>query len=490
MITAEKRMVKKKTTPSKTIPEILPEKTFRITIPFILLLIFAGIIGIGLAAIYRIYQFEQKYSGKIYPGVTIDGISFEGKTPEDVKNYFQEKTNRVSRTNFTLLYDSKTATVSATDLASSYDGELAATQAYSVGRNGNLLGDTYRKWQGITGRIPLISLLRYNDGYLNEMLQSLAEGIDVAPQDALFQFEKGKVTTFRTSSPGKKLDTAKTKDTIVAYLEQLGSNDNPPASIPVNLPVEPVEPRVTTENSNQFGITELLAVGSSKFAGSIAGRVHNIELAASKLNGRLIAPGETFSFNDAIGDISAATGYQPAYIIKEGRTVLGDGGGVCQVSTTLFRAAMKTGLPIVERNAHAYRVSYYEQDSGPGLDATVYSPSYDLKFTNDTPNYILIQTKLDIANYSLAFEMYGKNDGRKAEISKPVILSQMEPPPDLNQDDPTLPKGTVKQVDWKAWGARVTFDYTVTRGGEEIFKKTYLSNYKPWQAVFLHGTKE
>ena len=111
---------------------------------------------------------------------------------------------------------------------------------------------------------------------------------------------------------------------------------------------------------NTYGIKELVGVGYSRFEGSHAERIHNIRTGSEKLNGMIIKPGETFSFVEALGDISRATGYKQAYIIKEGKTVLGDGGGICQVSSTLFRAALNVGLPIVERNAHAYRVAYYE----------------------------------------------------------------------------------------------------------------------------------
>jgi vancomycin resistance protein YoaR len=190
-----------------------------------------------------------------------------------------------------------------------------------------------------------------------------------------------------------------------------------------------------------------------------------------------------------VGDISAATGYQSAYIIKDGRTVLGDGGGVCQVSTTLFRAALAAGLPIIERHAHAYRVHYYEEGGfKPGLDATVYGPTYDLKFKNDTPTSILIQVKTDVANLSLTFDLYGTGDGRKAQISNQKLWDITPPPPDLYQDDPTLPKGTVKQVDFAAWGAKASFDYLVTRGTEVLESTTFVSNFRPWQAVYLKGT--
>jgi vancomycin resistance protein YoaR len=207
------------------------------------------------------------------------------------------------------------------------------------------------------------------------------------------------------------------------------------------------------------------------------------------LNGTIIKPGEVFSFNKAVGDISVFNGYRQAYVISGGKTVLGDGGGVCQVSTTLFRAALDAGLPIVERNPHAYRVSYYEAETGPGIDAAIYTPNVDLKFKNDTPNHLLIQTYVDLQTNRLTFALYGTPDDREVSISKPVITSETPAPEPSYQDDPTLPKGEVKQVDFAASGANVYFTRTVTKDGDTKTDK-FSSNYRPWQAVYLRGTKE
>ena len=170
---------------------------------------------------------------------------------------------------------------------------------------------------------------------------------------------------------------------------------------------------------------------------------------------------------------------------------MGDGGGVCQVSTTLFRAALNAGLPIVERTAHAYRVGYYENDSKPGFDATVFSPYVDLKIRNDTPASILIQTEIDKENNLLYFRFFGKKDTRRIEISPVTVYDVVSPLPEMRQDDPTLKKGVVKQVDFPAWGAKAIFSYKVTRGGGEVsFEKKFLSVYRPWAAVYLVGTSD
>lgn len=437
-----------------------------------------------------IYSFEKRYAHKIYPGVTIDGVSFGGKTKEEIEIYFQEKSQPFHNLHIILSFEDTSATLSASELAVSYDGRLSAVQAYSVGRSGHILSDIYQRIRAGIHGIPLTSVLTLHNDVIDDTLTRLAESIDIPSEDATFQFENGRVTVFRPSKIGRILDSNKAKNAILAgittFLQKRSSVGD---TLAFSLPVEPLIPKITTESSNEYGIKELLAVGTSQFAHSIPGRVHNVELAASRINGKLVAPGDTFSFNEALGDVSATTGFAPAYIIKEGRTVLGDGGGVCQVSTTLFRAILAAGFPIVERHAHAYRVGYYEQDTPPGLDATVFAPSIDLKFKNDTNHHILIQTRTDTGNYTLRFELYGTSDGRKAEITKPVILSQTPPPADLYQDDPTLPLGVVKQVDWQAWGAKVNFDYKVTRNGEVLQQQSFFSAYRPWQAIFLRGTR-
>jgi len=326
----------------------------------------------------------------------------------------------------------------------------------------------------------------YKDVAIIDIVQKITVSINRSPQNPKFIFENGRVSQFQPALDGINVNGEKYKNQLTSSLDTLANSNE--ISLSFDIPVAKTPPEVTTDKVNNLGIKELVGRGTSTYYHSIPSRVHNIVLAASRINGTLVKPGETFSFNDTLGDVSGFTGYQQAYIISEGKTILGDGGGVCQVSTTLFRAILNAGLPITERQAHAYRVGYYEQDSPPGLDATVYSPSPDLKFKNDTPGYILIEATADPKHYSLVFELYGTGDGRTSTISKPVVTDKTAPPDDLYQDDPTLPTGTIKQIDFKAWGAKVTFNYSVKRNGQEIYKKTFVSNYRPWQAVYLRGT--
>lgn len=441
----------------------------------------------GLVSYASLAAYDAAYKGRVYPSVAINGTRFGGETPKEVQSFWMKKNEPFEEASFTFVFENHIATVSGSDLGLGYDATLSATQAYVVGRSGNVFSDLLAKFS--PNPITLTPLFRFREDVFNETMDTLKERINIPVQDALFEFRGGKVTAFRPSKEGREVNIEETQKRFRDAVTELPTATS--RLIVIQLPIQAVKPSLTTDRVNAFGIKELIGKGYSEFAHSIPGRIHNVNLAAAKIHGLLIKPGDTFSFNDALGDVSAATGFQSAYVIKEGRTVLGDGGGVCQVSTTLFRAALAAGLPIIERRAHAYRVAYYEQGGyKAGLDATVFAPSVDLKIKNDTPGYILIQAKTDTKNMTLSFELYGTNDGRKAEILNHVVGGITPPPPDLYQDDPTLPVGVAKQVDFAAWGAKASFQYKVTRGGEVLQDTTFLSNFRPWQAVYLRGTAQ
>ena len=340
------------------------------------------------------------------------------------------------------------------------------------------------------GNRELVGLLDprtiYNEEKITSLVKDLSEKVNRTAENPVFVFEGGKVEEFAPATDGVSVGEDLAVGVFFEAILQIENSDDEIVSR--DLPFSYIPSDVKTEEVNNLGIKELLGKGSSSFRGSISSRVHNISLSSSKINGTLVAPGDTFSFNDTLGDVSSYTGYRQAYIIRDGKTVLGDGGGVCQVSTTMFRAILDSGLPVVERRAHSYRVNYYEQDSPPGLDATVYSPVTDLRFKNDTPAHLLIQARFFPKESVLVFEIYGTSDGRVSTITKPIITDVSPPPEDLFIDDLDLFQGEVKQIDWKAWGAKVRFDYSVEKNGEIFYQKTFYSNYQPWQAKFLVGT--
>lgn len=327
---------------------------------------------------------------------------------------------------------------------------------------------------------------KFNTNKIKLAISEVSRKINRNPQNSVFVVENGNVTEFTPSKDGVTVNEKELIEIIEKYLEKL--INEPTKSYSFEIPTVKSPGKIKNEDVNDLGIKTLLGKGVSHFKGSIPNRIYNVNLAQSKFKGILVPPNETFSFNSILGDVSAYTGYKSAYVIKDGKTVLGDGGGVCQVSTTLFRAVLSAGLPIVERKPHSYRVGYYEQGSSVGLDATVYYPTTDLKFKNDTGAYLLIQPTIDNPNYTLTFEIYGTDDGRVSTVSKPIITSSVAPAADLYVDDPTLKVGVVKQIEHRAYGARVVFDYSVTRNGEVLIDQKFVSNYRPWQAVYLRGT--
>ncbi|HEX2185993.1 MAG TPA: VanW family protein, partial [Chloroflexota bacterium] len=248
------------------------------------------------------------------------------------------------------------------------------------------------------------------------------------------------------------------------------------------------KPQFSSENIPSLGITELLATGTSKFTGSPPERVNNIQVAAGRLNGTVVPAGATFSFLQALGPITKANGYKEGLTIQGDATVPGVGGGVCQVSTTAFRAAFFAGLPIVERHQHTYRVSYYEQDGSPvGFDAAVYDPGVDLRFRNDTGGAILIQTSVDTASATVAFRFYGTPTGRDVKLSASKANEVKAGPPHPDGTDPSLPQGVRKQVEWKADGVDATIRRTVTQDGQSVVSD-FFSRYSPWREKWVVGT--
>jgi len=454
------------------------------------LVFFVSLLLAVISPMAYLFLEDSKFQNRMYPRVEIDNIRFSGETKDEALKILYEREKRIQKTVIRVKYkDAVVATYSGELLGLQSNSAEVLKRAYSYGRNPNIFLAAIEKILVIyrLRTFSLYSNISYNRQYVEDTVNQFEEIYNKPAKNALFKFENDRVVSFAQEEKGNRIHSSRLLTDIDQSIRSLKYQQ---MNFTFTLTEEPVNPEIILSQANGYGIEEEIGKGVSNYSHSIPGRIHNVILAASKFNGVLIPKGKIFSFNDTIGDISAQTGYQPAYIIKEGKTVLGDGGGVCQVSTTLFRAALNAGLPIVERYPHAYRVSYYENDSKPGLDATVFAPSVDLKIENNTDAAILIQTAADQENMILTFNLYGKKDSRKIELSTPVLFDVGPPPDPLYQDDPTLKRGEVKQIDFAAWGGKATFNYKVTRGNEVLFEKQFFSVYRPWRAVFLVGTQD
>ena len=262
--------------------------------------------------------------------------------------------------------------------------------------------------------------IKINEEKVKDYLLTLVPQINREPIDALLEFKNGKIEMFALSQEGLAIQIEKSIEEInrSVFNSEIYS-DNSQKSIVITMITEKVLPTINTESIDNMGITTLLATGESNFAGSPNNRRHNITVGAAKFQGVLIGPEDIFSFNEALGDVGPKEGYLPELVIKQGETIPEYGGGLCQVSTTAFRTAVLAGLEVTERKNHAYAVSYYAPQ---GTDATIYPPHPDLSFKNNTPAYILIQTKIE--GNKLYFDFYGSDDGRKVQTKGPVIYDR------------------------------------------------------------------
>jgi vancomycin resistance protein YoaR len=263
----------------------------------------------------------------------------------------------------------------------------------------------------------------------------------------------------------------------------------------IELPMMTVVPQITAQGLDALGITELIGAGQSSFAGSAPYRLTNIEAGAARMNGVLIAPDEEFSFNTQLGPVDEEHGFVQGYAVIGDRTQLEWGGGVCQVSTTVFRGAFWAGVPITERHAHPFHIGWYDAFSfpdadGPGMDATIFTGVLDLRFRNDTGNWILMETEVDQDAAVLTVRLYGTMpDGRSIRVSEPTIENIVAPPATpVYVDDPELPSGTVKQTDRARNGMDVTVYRTISDDGVERVPEVYQTHFRPWPDVFVRGT--
>ena len=283
---------------------------------------------------------------------------------------------------------------------------------------------------------------RVNPVQIQNAIDDFAAGMDIKPVNARFGMIDGQLAEIVPAIPGRHLDLEASEQAIIQALIHDQSN--------VDLVTAEVLPELTLKKLTSLNVTTLLGTGSSKFTGSPKSRVHNIRVGADRMNGILVAPGDVFSFVDRLGEVDASTGYLPELVIKGDKIIPEYGGGICQVSTTMFRAAIESGLAIIERRPHSIPVRYYNPQ---GYDATIYPGVVDLKFQNDTDSYILIQSRVE--GTMIAFDVFGAPDGRTVKIEGPY---QYDAQPD----------GSLKAVLYR----------TITSAEGTSNKESFYSSYK------------
>ncbi|NOK60288.1 MAG: vanomycin resistance protein VanB [Chloroflexi bacterium AL-W] len=291
------------------------------------------------------------------------------------------------------------------------------------------------------------------------------------------------------SQPGQTGWRLEQPEAVEAIREAIYAGDRT-----LNLPVDELSPQVTAETLPELGIVEVVGEGKTSFAGSADYRITNIKAGAAQLNGVLIAPGEEFSFNTQIGSIDEENGFVQGYAVIGNRTQLEWGGGVCQDSTTVFRAAFWAGLPITERHAHPFYISWYDdysfpEEASPGMDAAIYTGVQDLKFVNDTENWLLMEALVDEVNQVMTVQLYGTSPERTVTVSGPTIDNVVAPPATpVYLDDFTLSAGTVQQTDTARRGMDISVYRIISENGVQQEPELFFTRFKAWPDVFVRGT--
>lgn len=355
---------------------------------------------------------------------------------------------------------------------------------------------TLRGWVSLTpvpgpdGAVDLKASL--DEEQVRAFVQQAAKQLNRPAYNAVLDFdrEQGQVVVLQPSQPGQNLDVEATVAAIMAAV--LPGAAQPAAESKVaalgateviTVPLTIIEPKVDSNKIGDLGIVEEVSEGTTYFAGSKPERVQNIINAASKFVGTVVPPGEEFSFNTVVGDVTAANGFVDSLIIRGDRTETGVGGGVCQVSTTAFRAAFQGGFPIIERYPHSYVVSWYGE---PGLDASIFTPTADFRFLNDSEHYLLVKPELDTKKGRITFYIYGTKD-REVERENPVITNKQPAPAPLYELNADLPAGKILQVDWAKEGMDASVKRTIRYADGRVKENKVASKYKPWQAVYQYG---
>lgn len=441
----------------------------------------AGLLALAVGGYFAV---GQVYANRIFPGVSLLGIDIGGQTAAEAKLLINKNLSVGQVEVIDLHHGDKHWEINPTDFGFRADVNLLASEALKVGRSGNAVADFNTRISAVMGGKQEVSISNsqaysFEEAKLRSFLaETVVPQVEQTVQEAKLVISGKRARDFVADREGKAVNVDESIKVLAGSLLAPGRS--------VELQVETISPKTTLAETNKLGINTQIAQGVSDFTGSPKNRRHNIQVGASKFDGLIVGPGKVMSFMKELGPVDGSAGFLPELVIKKDKTTPEFGGGLCQVSTTTFRAVLNGGLKITERRNHSYRVAYYEP---AGTDATVYDPYPDFKFTNDTPGSILIDTY--IVGNKLYFDFYGTDTGRTVEMKGPFISNETAIPEPIYIDTSTLPPGEIKQIEIAHRGAQAVLYRTVTdSSGKVLYDDTIKSSYIPWPAKYLRGVSD
>lgn len=360
----------------------------------IIALSLALILVLGSLSVYA-YTLDH---GVFFSRISLYGVDISGLTPEQGRLILEKRlTSELSKDiAFEIPGEAKAVDIPLKELGLSYSLDAALEQAWSVGRQGNLIKQMIERLNTVRGReIPLAPT--WDNQVLEQTLEESLQGYSISPENAYFEIGDDNTLRIIAEQPGRTLDLHALSQEIREI--NPAAADLPPLKVPFD---STVSPEVTKKQLESLQITGLLASFTTYFDSSQINRTENIRLAAKAIDKKLLAPADVFSFNETVGERTAEAGYKEAMVIEGDVFTPGLGGGICQVSSTLYNAVLQGRLQIVERHPHSLPITYV----APGRDATVSFPVLDLKFRNSSPGYLLIRSR--VQENSITFELYGR----------------------------------------------------------------------------------
>ncbi len=436
----------------------------------ILILVIIVLFALGIVLVYSTQD-------RVLPKVQADGIILGGLSKEEGQKALLRLEEELKSKSVVLRYQDKNWPLALNQISFKIDTATIMEEALAVGHTGSFFRrgrDIVQVWQK-GHQVPLVITLNKEKFY--RILDRITKEVGFLPQDAAFQVLNNDAIMIIPAREGLGVNKQQ------AYHNLLASLNKKEKELIINLSLTSLRPKRTTQEARAMGLKGLLSAYTTSFEASNYDRAYNIRVAAGALDGLTVPPGQEFSFNKVVGPRSSETGYKNARIIFNNQFVLGPGGGVCQVSTTLYNAVLLANLEIITRTAHSLPVNYVPL----GRDATVAYEAIDLRFRNNTESYILV--KSFVSGGSLTFKIYGNTDYKVPVKINTVIIKAFEPKI-VYEADPNLKKGeeVIRQKGLR--GYQVTAERVVTEDSQIKREPLPGSLYRPLKQIVAVGTKE
>lgn len=446
----------------------LNQRTKNIILFLILIMLFSSTSFIAVNAVFAI-------SDTIYEGIFIGDIPVGGLSVEEAKNKILANfKNRTEKSSFLLKGRTQTWSIKVVDIDLEIDADSLARQAYNVGRIGNAVNRLQERYLTVNHGYTIPLALHYNQTKLQEIINTIADSIYINPENAILEYRNSKIT-IQPERNGYKLDVEKTWAGLTALID---------SNIPVafTLTVNEIPPAIRSQDL--VGVDNLLSIYTTQFDPYNQNRSQNISLAARNINAILLHPGEVFSFNKYVGERLSEFGYKEAPVFIDGKLVLDWGGGVCQVSSTLYNAVLLADMKIEERTSHFHPPSYVPL----GQDAAVADNLLDFKFKNTTDNNIYITC--EVSNQEIIVQIFGKSNSVNTDIRIISTDKKVLEPNTVVKQDPNLELGKEIIDSEGEKGFQVTTYRVKSFKGQEV-KREYLAydEYKAEDKIIRIGTK-